>query len=215
MRPLFLAAAVLFSTALAQGVTQAEPTTEDLARILGDVTVLEVELPADARTVRIAYTIGVEGEYVEDRTRLKLNGETATRTLRLLLLAPGRTPSPVCEGEPIDVQVHFRDESSSATGFCVPIPEGNARSKHELVLTGPTPALDAWTPVYLRAWTAFEMGAPGSRPGLDPARAFTIQIWPSTQDIEEVDTDPPLDATGLLQVPEILDSANGRGPTRP
>ncbi len=67
----------------------------------------------------------------------------------------------------------------------------------------------------VRAWTAFEMGAPGSRPGLDPARAFTIQIWPSTQDIEEVDTDPPLDATGLLQVPVILDSANGRGPPRP
>lgn len=210
MRPLLLAAALLFPTALAQGVTQPDPTLEDLAHLMGDVAVIEIELPPQARSVRVAYAMGADGGYSEDLTPLQGGNGARARTLRLLLLAPGRLPNPDCVGEPIDLQVQYPDESRSASGFCVPLPDSSSRSKHELVLTGPMPELEAWTPVYLRAWTAIEMGVPGSGVGFDPARTFTIQIWPSAEELENVGDEPPLDAAGLLRIPEIRSRAGPR-----
>lgn len=215
MRPLLLAIAFLITTALAHGVTQTDPTLEDFTRLMGGVVVLEAEMPAGARTLRVAYTLGVGDEYLEHRAPLPNEDAGTARTLRLLILAPGRAPNPWCEDEPIDVHSYFADDSSGAIALCVPLPETDSHNKHEFVLTGPMPALGTWTPVYVRAWAAVELGVAGWETGFDPAQALTIQIWPSAEEIESVSREPPLTAESLLKIPEIQDRATPRTPTSP
>jgi hypothetical protein len=210
MRPLFLTAACLFSFSLsfAQGVTQLEPTTADLARLMGDVTSLEIAVPEGANTVRIAYVMGDEGGHSEERTPLWLSGAPTTgKVMRLLLLAPGRFYSFECAGEPIDVLVVFGDHAGGGGSMCTPLLEGDdgytSRRKHEHAFTGPTPQLEEWAPVYLRAWTPFETGSSGAGARLDLTKAFTIQLMFTAAEIEQVGAEPPLISEGLMRIPEV------------
>src|SRR5690606_14515548 len=204
LRLLFFIAAVLLSASFAQDVKQVQPSLDDLMRLLGDVTVLELEGPQEATVLREAFTS--PNGLVKGATLLGDATDAAgRRTVRILILAPGisATAAP-CEGEVIDVHVVMPDGSSGSGPHCLPRPAGVTYSQHELVLSGQA-SLDDWTPLYIRSWTAVEEEEAGSGTHLDLANALTLQIQFTTGTIETMNREPPLNAEALSVIPEIAE----------
>ena len=204
LRLLFFIAAVLLSASFAQDVKQVQPSLDDLMRLLGDVTVLELEVPQEATVLREAFTS--PNGLVKGATLLGDATDAAgRRTVRILILAPGisATAAP-CEGEVIDVHVVMPGGSSGSGPHCLPRPAGVTYSQHQLVLSGQA-SLDDWTPLYIRSWTAVEEEEAGSGTHLDLANAFTLQIQFTTGTIETMNREPPLDAEALIEIPGIAE----------
>src|SRR5690606_12427185 len=211
MRSLLVLAAGLVSFALTQSGTQVDPTLEDLARLMGDVVVIEVAVPENARTVRIAETMGERG-HTESYSRIDGSDERVEpRIIRFLIKTPGHLPVAECSSERIDVHLVWPDgKHSSASGSCVPPPAGEpalSQAKHEHVLTGSDLELGVWSPIYLRGWTWVRAGSVEEAYAArypDTEHVFPLQVMFLEEEIEDArGGPPPLDAEALRRLPEL------------
>ena len=204
--------ALLSSLAWGQGVTAVEPTVTDLMKLLGDVVVIELELPAGTKTIRIAQGVTAGEGLQEVKARLEQTpGEPEVRLVRLLMLAPSGITSDECDGYAFDLITEFGAAWSSRTRPCVRLPDVGARSSFHVVLTGGVPKFEVWTPIFARFWSPLEQPAAHVVPSVDLTQSYVIQVLVSAQEFENASDKAPLDAEGLLDDPRMRDWGQGRG----
>lgn len=210
MRLLVLAVLLLASVSFGQGVSRSTLTLEDLAVLLGDAVAIDVPVPRQATVLRMSFGVGAErGEY---SASLDHGGRREPPSeVRLLVQAPAWETEPEVTREVVRVHVMIPDGSSATMGpFDVPKPDPGPAWKHELVVESQPLRLDAWAPVYVRAWTLAVAGDEV----VDLERAFVVQVWFGRGDPETVDPGPPLDAEALAQLGVIRFGLMLEPPTR-
>ncbi len=211
MHRFLLAAACLFSFAHAKSVTQAEPTVQDLAALMGELVVIEVKVPQGANTLRVATMVGTQ-RGSDSQGRLGGLGMETGDTVRFVLRVPGNLDQE-CPGEPVDVVVRLPIGHVMSHGSCVPTaPDRGNRglgwTKHDHVITSAEPELGAWTLLYVRAWSSTATRPATASPRhFEPSQAFTLQAIFLPGDIENLagrdGGQPPIGEDALRDVPEL------------